>query len=346
MAVQLRQGAVVHRAQVSFDRCTKISSPNQNGDKMMNHMSSVSIFLVRASSLSIQLFLSLYYTLLSKDSLMISPLIFVSTGFLKGQIKVTTEGRNTIRVRGERLVAGNKWSRFLEDFQVPENGEMKSIQAKFEGGVLNIKVPKTKVEKKPQETIIPKEHKQPTTPIEGRDKVGTSQPTDEKSLEPKETSSSGDSGTIKGQDDDQKQPTIAKSLEPQKGSSDGRNEPNHQRQGRFPEDDEKKGSSESKEKQTTPEKTDDLTRKTESDEAETGKKATTMEKDGAMHEKKEAFGGMMGKKEKYKKKAIASAVVKELNEERQLLVNMGVALLVIVALTANITHQFATPNHK
>ncbi|KAH6758003.1 hypothetical protein C2S52_023084 [Perilla frutescens var. hirtella] len=58
-------------------------------------------------------------------------------GFLKEQLRVSTEGRNIIRVRGERLISGNKWSRFLEDFKVPENTDMNSVRAKFKEGRYN-----------------------------------------------------------------------------------------------------------------------------------------------------------------------------------------------------------------
>lgn len=63
-------------------------------------------------------------------------------GFQKEYIKVTTEDVNTVRVRGERLVADNKWSRFLEDFPVPENCDMTGIRARFDGGILTITMPR------------------------------------------------------------------------------------------------------------------------------------------------------------------------------------------------------------
>ncbi|XP_051123439.1 inactive protein RESTRICTED TEV MOVEMENT 2-like [Andrographis paniculata] len=62
-------------------------------------------------------------------------------GFMKEQIKVSTRGRNRIIVGGERLVVGNKWSQFSEEFVAPGD-DVKSVQVKFEGGILTIKVPK------------------------------------------------------------------------------------------------------------------------------------------------------------------------------------------------------------
>ncbi|KAL7618121.1 hypothetical protein Lser_V15G03307 [Lactuca serriola] len=69
-------------------------------------------------------------------------LLLYLPGFQKEYIKVTTEDVNTVRVRGERLVADNKWSRFLENFQVPENCDMTGIRARFDGGILTITMPR------------------------------------------------------------------------------------------------------------------------------------------------------------------------------------------------------------
>ncbi|EPS67909.1 hypothetical protein M569_06866, partial [Genlisea aurea] len=71
-------------------------------------------------------------------------------GFARNQIKVSTEGRNTLRVRGQRFVAGNKWVQFLEDHPIPQNGDALSVQAKFQGGVLTVSVAKSKPNPIPQ----------------------------------------------------------------------------------------------------------------------------------------------------------------------------------------------------
>ncbi|KAL0285775.1 UNVERIFIED_CONTAM: class I heat shock protein [Sesamum calycinum] len=174
-------------------------------------------------------------------------------GFMKEQIRVSTEGRNTIRVQGERLVAGNKWSRFREDFQVPENSEMNSVRAKYQGGVLNITIPKKEVDKA-QETFPPKPNssdtqKQPTPPEKVLPEVNTSQPTDEKRSEPKKPSD--DPRTKQAQNGDEKQtkpqqgqdkafpavgtsqPTDDKTSEAQKQSTNHRKDQDHdQNEGR------------------------------------------------------------------------------------------------------------------
>ncbi|KAK9054273.1 hypothetical protein SSX86_025351 [Deinandra increscens subsp. villosa] len=69
-------------------------------------------------------------------------LLLYLPGFQKEYIKVTTEDSNIVRVRGERLVSENKWSRFQEDYRVPENCEMRGIRAKLDGGILTITMPR------------------------------------------------------------------------------------------------------------------------------------------------------------------------------------------------------------
>ncbi|PIN01296.1 hypothetical protein CDL12_26194 [Handroanthus impetiginosus] len=275
-------------------------------------------------------------------------------GFTKEQIKVSTEGKNTIKVRGERLVAGNKWSRFVEDFQVPENGEMNSIQAKYRGGILNITIPK-KESQEPREVLPPQPkrddiQKQPV-PQKGQDKVSSeasaNQIKDEKVPQPQKTS--GDPRTTQGREGDGKQHA------PQK---------RHDKD--FPTDDSTKtvvlqdikDRHEHKEKDIAAERHVDVKEKIVHDEGkkpadsrelpevETAKK-TKLAKDGATGfpekkaDNKELYGAFT--KEKYKKAVKGLA---ELNEERQLLVNMGVAMLVIVALTAYVTYKFASRKDK
>ncbi|KAG5565065.1 hypothetical protein RHGRI_001076 [Rhododendron griersonianum] len=71
--------------------------------------------------------------LLSVDSILL--------GFAKEQINVSVEGKNTLRVRGESLVGGNKWSRFQEDFRIPEDCIISGVRAKFEGETLTVTLP-------------------------------------------------------------------------------------------------------------------------------------------------------------------------------------------------------------
>ncbi|XP_024972050.1 inactive protein RESTRICTED TEV MOVEMENT 2-like [Cynara cardunculus var. scolymus] len=69
-------------------------------------------------------------------------LLIYLPGFRKEFMKLTVEYPNKLRVRGEHLVAGNKWNRFREDFEVPKNCKMSGIRAKFDGGILTVTIPR------------------------------------------------------------------------------------------------------------------------------------------------------------------------------------------------------------
>ncbi|KAI3684591.1 hypothetical protein L6452_33815 [Arctium lappa] len=69
-------------------------------------------------------------------------LLIYLPGFRKEFMKITIEYPNKLRVRGERLVAGNKWNQFREDFEVPKKCKMSGIRAKFDGGILTITIPR------------------------------------------------------------------------------------------------------------------------------------------------------------------------------------------------------------
>ncbi|XP_057798336.1 inactive protein RESTRICTED TEV MOVEMENT 2 [Salvia miltiorrhiza] len=314
-------------------------------------------------------------------------------GFMKEQIKVSMEGRNTIRVRGERLVAGNKWSRFLEDFQVPENGEMNSARAKFRGGILSITVPREKVGKEdalPTETRgvddIRKQptpqklsgdpemkrgqdgnQKQPIPQHEASPAVGTSQSAEEKRLEPLKASAEHNhrhdleltsTRNVVSQDIEKKESSDKSLLDPKNahdrdGDQKGRSFTPMRITGNvITQNDVRIESSETKEKHVASEKPDDKTkekvhkegkeamRSSELPEAETAK-TMKMENNGATGmpakhaDNKELYRA--SKKTKHKKEMKG---LTELNEERQLLVNMGAAMLVIVGLAAYVTYNF------
>lgn len=183
-------------------------------------------------------------------------------GFTKEQIRVSTEGKNVIRVRGERL-AGSKWSRFLEDFQVPGDGEMTSVRARFGEGKLNIAVPKKNADK-PQENG-------------------------------------------------------------QKGSE---NDDPGKKQGRA----ESEGTSISAVPHVGSERADGLIKKTEK-----------VIKEDKKDRKVKSRVGDASTIERYKN---AVKGLTELNEERQLMVNIGVGVLVVVAISAYVTYRFASREDK
>uniref|UniRef100_A0A3Q7EM12 SHSP domain-containing protein n=2 Tax=Solanum lycopersicum TaxID=4081 RepID=A0A3Q7EM12_SOLLC len=68
-------------------------------------------------------------------------LIFLP-GFMKESIRVSIEGKNTVRAGGELFIGSNTWCRFQEDFQAPDDCNIKRIDVKFEDGILTITVPR------------------------------------------------------------------------------------------------------------------------------------------------------------------------------------------------------------
>uniref|UniRef100_A0A7N0TQ45 SHSP domain-containing protein n=1 Tax=Kalanchoe fedtschenkoi TaxID=63787 RepID=A0A7N0TQ45_KALFE len=84
-------------------------------------------------------------------------LVLALPGFTREQIKVTAEPSGNIRIRGLRHVVGRNWSRFNSEFRVPEGCIMTGIRAKFEPGNLHITIPN----KNPKRNEKPKEDHQP-----------------------------------------------------------------------------------------------------------------------------------------------------------------------------------------
>ncbi|KAF7154075.1 hypothetical protein RHSIM_Rhsim01G0121400 [Rhododendron simsii] len=76
-----------------------------------------------------------------RDNLLLLSVDSILLGFAKEQINVSVEGKNTLRVRGESLVGDNKWSRFQEDFHIPEDCNISRVRAKFEGDILTVTLP-------------------------------------------------------------------------------------------------------------------------------------------------------------------------------------------------------------
>ncbi|PON59156.1 Small heat shock protein HSP [Trema orientale] len=78
-------------------------------------------------------------------------------GFMKEQLRITTEHGNNIRVHGQRPLLNNRWSRFNQLLSVPENCDVNKIHAKFHNGTLTITMPKEAL--KTESIIPPKEEK-------------------------------------------------------------------------------------------------------------------------------------------------------------------------------------------
>ncbi|KAF6983212.1 hypothetical protein CFC21_001461 [Triticum aestivum] len=65
-----------------------------------------------------------------------------AAGYKKEHIRVQlVRSHGLVVVRGERAVAGNRWSRFRLEFRVPDGCDLKGIHARFEGGVVRVTMP-------------------------------------------------------------------------------------------------------------------------------------------------------------------------------------------------------------
>ncbi|KAM0001659.1 putative alpha crystallin/Hsp20 domain, HSP20-like chaperone [Helianthus debilis subsp. tardiflorus] len=70
-------------------------------------------------------------------------LLLYLPGFAKEQLKVQLRSR-TLILSGQRKVNDNTWTRFRKEFPLAENCDISKISAKFEGNILNIRLPKTR----------------------------------------------------------------------------------------------------------------------------------------------------------------------------------------------------------
>ncbi|TQD85524.1 hypothetical protein C1H46_028936 [Malus baccata] len=65
-------------------------------------------------------------------------------GFRKENLRIQVTSSRNIRVFGERALGhDNKWQRFRREFPIPVNCDTNDITARFENGILYVKLPKT-----------------------------------------------------------------------------------------------------------------------------------------------------------------------------------------------------------
>ncbi|GLT50032.1 hypothetical protein SLA2020_235440 [Shorea laevis] len=84
--------------------------------------------------------------------------------FSREQMRVSyIDSTRTIRVQGERPLGKNKWSRFNRTFLVPENCSVNKIQARIQEGILTITIPKETIAPL-QPTAAPKQEGTKITP--------------------------------------------------------------------------------------------------------------------------------------------------------------------------------------
>ncbi|KAI6669714.1 hypothetical protein NL676_004599 [Syzygium grande] len=76
-------------------------------------------------------------------------------GFKKEQLRVQISSAGNLRVMGERLVSGNKWSRFRKELPISSNYDSNKIGAKFDNGILHVKFPKIIIPAEPRKEAKP-----------------------------------------------------------------------------------------------------------------------------------------------------------------------------------------------
>ncbi|KVI07810.1 protein RESTRICTED TEV MOVEMENT 2-like [Cynara cardunculus var. scolymus] len=223
-------------------------------------------------------------------------------GFQQEYLKVTTEDLNIVRVRGERLVAENKWSRFQEDFRVPRNCEMSGVRASFNGGILNITMPRKIITAPPPPpptttTRVPHKSKEPPFRREKQEETLVQKPKEDS----KERATSSNAALQKPLDEGS-----TSTLPPQPQPTPTKQEPA------------KTAGPEADGESTFGSKNDGTVEKGKTKEAVVGSQGGKVEETAVV----KGGDGWRGSNE----------------EDRKMVVNMGVGVLVIVALGIHVSY--------
>ncbi|XP_057441550.1 uncharacterized protein LOC130733410 [Lotus japonicus] len=81
-------------------------------------------------------------------------LILMLPGFKKEQLRVQVSSNRVLRLSGERQISENKWRQFRKEIPVPSDSDTNGISAKFEAGMLYVRLPKV-INKVQTPTITP-----------------------------------------------------------------------------------------------------------------------------------------------------------------------------------------------
>ncbi|XP_059649324.1 inactive protein RESTRICTED TEV MOVEMENT 2-like [Cornus florida] len=231
-------------------------------------------------------------------------------GFMSEQIKISVEGQNTLRVTGERLDGANKWSRFQEDYPIPENCNTRDIRANFEGGTLAITMPRKST---PQ--VSPKVEA-PSPPEATSKQMPQKGPQEDIQAKP---------DNAKQRDTNIVQPSSPPKPEPmpQNGS------PIKPKKGRKTEDDKQRDTN--------------IVRPSNPQKSATEPMPRPVQEDNTIRDNKRTDGinildGCGNKLYSYIQ--TVRGLARGLSEDRQLMVNMGIAAMVFLALGVSISYSF------
>ncbi|KAG2537922.1 hypothetical protein PVAP13_9NG322400 [Panicum virgatum] len=93
-----------------------------------------------------------------------------AAGYRKEHIRVQmVHSHRRLVVRGERPVAGNRWSRFRLELRVPDGCDAKAIHARFENGVVRVTMPGVAPEPVQVETGLSPQAKTAAAPSAAQD---------------------------------------------------------------------------------------------------------------------------------------------------------------------------------
>ncbi|CAL0307508.1 unnamed protein product [Lupinus luteus] len=88
-------------------------------------------------------------------------LILMLPGFRKEQLRVQIASTRVLRLSGERQIGDKKWRQFRKQFSIPSESDTNGVSAKFESGMLYVKLPKLI---KPTQPPTPTTTPPPTAP--------------------------------------------------------------------------------------------------------------------------------------------------------------------------------------
>ncbi|OIW16252.1 hypothetical protein TanjilG_18967 [Lupinus angustifolius] len=90
-------------------------------------------------------------------------LILMLPGFTKEHLRVQIASTGTLRLSGERQIRDNIWRQFHKQFSLPSDSDTNGVSAKFESGMLYVKLPKLIKPTQPPTSTTPKTTTTPTT---------------------------------------------------------------------------------------------------------------------------------------------------------------------------------------
>ncbi|KAH9769281.1 hypothetical protein KPL71_011939 [Citrus sinensis] len=265
--------------------------------------------------------------------------------FTKEQIRITcVRSSRIVRVTGERQLGDNKWSRCNQAFPIPSNCKIDKIHAKWNNAILTVTMPKETITQPQPRKEEPKttqkspkaaEHKEPKSSKDFQQVSASQKAADE---EPKSSKDFQQAAASPKAAD--KEPKTSKDFQQ---ITEMQNEVKSNIHGEKKEDGKSPDAltAQKSDETTFPKDAVSMNQTDKTNEVAKAKKIDQMTQKG--------FTMPENVTEKEEKKSITAAVMKDVkgiatdqNEDKQLLINIGVAALVIVALGAYVSYSIGS----